>query len=210
MKTKPSRAVLKLLKDIDSEKLFLRRVEFEYSDSSREAPYFILTVFNSAGSLLGFHPEMTAQTNEDKTVRLQFSEELNRELLGRGIRMATKEQEAKRIGEHLSSNLSDVDSIFGVDFVNDILVEVAFKRFKGVPIIAHLISSIKAQSRRGADGYHKCYSIIEHAIDGLGNELVLFLKYPDDGTAFAILASAITFLLDRRFSLSMRRVLFNR
>lgn len=211
MSTRLSKTVVKLLKDIDSEKLFLRRVEFEYLELNRDVPFFRLTVFDSEGSLLGFHPRMTAPQDKDRTIELQFSDELNHELLKRGIRMATTEQETKRIGEHLSFNLSTMaDGTFGEDFVNDVLIDFSSKRFKHIPIIAQIISSIKTKSRRGMDGYQQCYSFIEHSITGLGNELVLFLKYPDDGTAFAILASAVTFLLDRRFSLSMRRVLFNR
>lgn len=177
----------------DSGALRIRRAEFRISEElfgeARRA-FFVITV------------------RTGRTITLPFSEVLNQALWSRGIRMATWEQEAMRFGEHLLSNLATADELFGRECVDTALCEVLFRTFEDVPVIVGALNQIPRPHVNDLDAFVDCQNFIAGSINGLGNELVVCLNYPDDGTAFSILTGAIAFLLDRRYSLSLRNILF--
>jgi hypothetical protein len=143
-------------------------------------------------------------------IEVPWSEKLNGEFLRLGIRVVSPQQEAFRFGTHLLSNLRYPDIRFGKDFTNSVLWDVVSVRFGSVPEVHRTLKRIPHHSAHQSTEYGECHHYLESCLSGLGNALVVQLHYENRGSAYSILAAAALFVLDRRYSLSLRDSLFGR
>jgi hypothetical protein len=149
-------------------------------------------------------PRFTFHADNGRVWDLKWSDRLSDELWRRHIKMSQKDHEAARCGMHLSSNMRYSDIRFGSDYSNSVLVEVVRERFGHIPVIAESLDLAPTYPPNKEGSFLECFSYLKHAIDGLGNSLVLQFEY-DNKEAFPILAAAVWFLIERRFSLPFLR-----
>jgi hypothetical protein len=149
-------------------------------------------------------PRFSFKAGDGREWRLEWSDRLSDELWQRRIRMTQADHEAARCGMHLTSNMRYSDIRFGVDYSNSVLVEVVRERFGHIQAIADSLALAPTYPPNKEGSFLECFNYLKHAIDGLGNSLVVEFKY-DNQTAFPILAASVWFLVERRFSLPFLR-----
>lgn len=154
-----------------------------------------------------FHFEFTSTPPRFKIVELPWTPKLEAELYKRHVRMAKPEQEAVRAGMLLLSNLRYADIRFGKDYSSAVLAEVIGERFGDIDVVKSLLAQSRSANASKGNSYQECRSYLKSCVDGLGNSLIVELRYKNN-TAFSILVGAIVFLLDQRFHISLRNILF--
>lgn len=200
----------KLIKDMEKPLQPAARSFLEVFDQNR--PEFFTAEFRLPEDPMRategqFHFEYTSRPPTFTTVDLPWEPKFEAELYKRRIRMAKPEQEAVRAGMLLLSNLRYSDIRFGKDYTSAVLVEVIGDRFGEIDVIKSLLAKSKSANASRGNSYSECKSYLKSCIDGLGNSLVVELGYKNN-TAFSILVGAIVFLLDQRFHISLRNILF--
>lgn len=177
-----------------------------------EKPEFFSATFHTSKNPLQideglFKFELTYTPPEIIEFNIPWTPKFEAELYRRHVRMSAPEFEAIRGGYLLLSNLRFPGIKYGEDYSNSVLVEVIRERFGSIEVIESLLNEIREYNPSKGASYLECRNYLKSAIDGYGNSLVLELHYKDK-TAFGILVGALVVMLDKRFRISLRKVLF--
>lgn len=145
--------------------------------------------------------------NTTQVVSCRWFASLEEELFRRGQKVKSLDQEAARGGYRLASNMRLSDILYGASLSNSILLEIIEIRFGNLKPINKLIAQVKHFKKPISENELDCRNYLEACINGLGNSLILQLNY-DNAQAYQILVGAVTFLMDRRFSISISNAIF--
>lgn len=138
-----------------------------------------------------------------------YTHKLNGRLLRLGVVMDSPDKESVRMGQLLLDNLRLPDVQFGKDYTNAVLWSVVNERLGHVPLIRQTLDSLSHHGPYGGASLVNCTRYLRDQIAGIGNSIVLELRYQEP-RAFAIFAGAVYYVLDRRHRISERRALFPR
>lgn len=154
-----------------------------------------------------FRFEYALTLPKTKTLEIPWAPKLEAELYKRHITMAKPEQEAARAGMLLVSNMRYSDIRFGKEYSSAVLIELIEERFGDIEVVRSLLSKSRNANPSRGNSYSECRSYLKSCLDGLGNSLIVELYYKNN-TAFSILVGAIVVLLDQRFHITLRNILF--
>lgn len=149
------------------------------------------------------HFEISYSAKRPETLRVEWSETVERAFLERGIKMDLLEEEALRGGTLLFSTMRFLDTAFGKVLIDTALSRAVLSRFATIPAIVQLLHQWRADEDPRSIP-RECKAQIDLVFDGYGNSLLLELHYPADD-AYAILVGAIFYLIDKRFLISALR-----
>jgi hypothetical protein len=138
------------------------------------------------------------------TIEERWTESFQRELLERGVRMKTRDEEAVRTGVHLLSNFAYADMQFGTKLTDTAVWRAISDRFTSIPTVAGSLKASLPSFEPTTKEYENCVSFVRQCIDGYGNSLFVQLKY-NDPEAFGILVGGVWIVLQSRFSLFGRK-----
>lgn len=137
----------------------------------------------------------------------EWAPNLEGELYSLRVKMASREEEAARGATLLKSNLEFSDVRFGESYTNSVLCELLNQQFGHIPMVVELLKELTWAPPSKGSAYPDARSYIDAAITGYGNSLVIQLGY-EDKEAFGIKLGAVVLLLDIRFSITLRKLLF--
>lgn len=134
--------------------------------------------------------------------------ELNQFLLENKIKAKDQENEKVRFGLMLKESLKKPEIKFGDGYYNSVLLEIVIESFKGYGDVDDKLSSIVISGTPSKVGssYSECRSMIIGEIVACANNLTKLLSY-NRKQADEILAGAIGYYLDDRFSVTTRKLL---
>ena len=134
-----------------------------------------------------------------------WDDELNAELIERGVRAVSPDNEKLRCALSLRYGLKRAESRYGDGFFNSVLLVVV--KEANLPDFAEVAEVLRHVQTNPPhkDGYSYlfCHDMIEQIIRERATELVERLKYPRD-QAEEILAGAVARYLDERFTVTDR------
>jgi hypothetical protein len=163
---------------------------------------------------LGFEPARLSLLFFDEQDRIHdrktepWDPELNDALVRRGIRAVDETNEIQRFGLGLAAALQHPENRYGDGFYNSVLMlEVDRSPFAGMKPVEGVRPYITTNSPyEGGHAAEDCRVLIQAALQGRWNELTRQLLY-DKTEAGRILAGALAYYLDERFSVSDGRKL---
>ena len=132
---------------------------------------------------------------------------LEEELYRRRLKVSTHGEEAYRSGTRLLSNLRLPDIQYGKGYTSQVLWRYLDARFGNIPQVREILDNMAHY--RPYESVHAldCQNYIKSSIDGLGNSLILQLHY-NEKEAFSILVGAIIYMLDKRYNITLGKILF--
>jgi len=136
-----------------------------------------------------------------------WMEKIETDFYRAGIQMDSSLSEALRGGTLLLSNMNWPDLQFGRDFTDHVIWDFVNERFGTIEVIRNLLEKIPFNSPRNSASYAECKNFVSTSINGYGNSLVIQLHYGND-IAFPILVAAVAYMLDLRFSITLRKALY--
>jgi hypothetical protein len=134
--------------------------------------------------------------------------ELNNALVNRGILAINESNEIQRFGLGLGAAFEHPENRYGDGFFNSVLMTVIDQSpFAKMDPVRELRPHISTNSPyQGGDSAHDCSMMIQAALQDRWLELREKLKY-DQSNAERILAGALAYYLDERFSITDGRKL---
>ena len=137
-----------------------------------------------------------------------WDEDVNRFLIDMGVKAISADNEKDRFGLMIRSLLRKPESLFGDGFFNSVILmllqESGFARLQPVSEALRMLHDTPPSTK--GRSYADCRDMIENVLSQCGHDIVQKLGYTKP-EAEKILAGAIAYFLDERFSITNRKLL---
>ncbi len=188
-----------------------------FSDSAIDAYPQLKRILSAGGAAveferkrdgLAFQPVSLVVRGQPRAQRIRWMPEVNRALIGRGVRAIDEKNEAERFGYMLNELFAGLEVRYGDGFFNAALIRfLGSDAFSSLKSVQERIKEIRRPHLvEGRRIYGECEKDMTAILTTVGGWLKQSLRY-DQTTSERILDGAIAYYLDNRFHLSNRRLL---
>jgi hypothetical protein len=149
------------------------------------------------------HVDISGKTSTDQD---DWDDELNQFLLQHKVRSISPKNEQIRYALTIKNLLKKAEIRFGDGYFNAVLLELVKSAFREKQDVQEKVEEIAPSKPSHEKAYEECATMIEGAIAACAKSLLNDLGY-EQPEAENILAGAMGYYLDERFSLTNRKLL---